>query len=385
MTKWLKRIGAGFAVLILALSGAAALKWDELTRLRAVNTLFAADRIVENFTSMGTLFYSTPLTEGPARGLPDGAPLALPSQTAAWIEARTITGLVILQDGAVVHESYYQGTAPTDQRISWSLAKSALSLLTGILIDDGVVALDDPVIRHTPILAGSAYTDATLEDVLQMESGVLFNEDYAAFDSDINRMGRVLALGGTLDDFTAALDQSWARPGEAMRYVSMDTHVVGMVLRGATGRSIPDLMAEKLAGPLGLGPAYYLTDETGVAFVLGGLNMATRDYAKIGQLVLDGGRVGDDQIVPEAWVTASTAPSAATAPDRMRYGYQWWMPADMRPGEVMGQGVYGQYIYIDRSRDIVIAVNAADRAFSAPGIRTSNIALFRDIAASTDP
>ncbi|MEM7643945.1 MAG: serine hydrolase, partial [Pseudomonadota bacterium] len=341
MKTWLKRIGIGIAFLTLASSAAALWKWDEITRLRAVNSLFAADRIVENFVSMGDLFYSTPLTDGPGRALPVGQPMALPPGAADWIGDRTVTGLVVLRDGAILHESYHQGTGPDDRRISWSVAKSVLSMLTGILVGEGRVALTDPVTRHAPQLAGSAYDGATLEDVLQMESGVEFDEDYAAFDSDINRMGRILALGGTLDGFTAALEETWALPGEAMRYVSMDTHVVGMVLRGATGRSIPDLVAEKLAGPMGLGPAYYLTDETGVAFVLGGLNMSTRDFAKIGQLVLDGGRVGDRQVVPEAWIEVSTAPSATTPPDRMRYGYQWWMPADMRPGEVMAQGVYG--------------------------------------------
>ncbi|MEM8850830.1 MAG: serine hydrolase [Pseudomonadota bacterium] len=385
MKTWLKRIGIGLAFLTVATSAAAFWKWDEITRLRAVNTLFAPERIVGNFTSMGDLFHSTPLTNGPGRALPDGASMTLPPGTERWIADRTITGLVVLRDGAVVHESYHQGTTPEDQRISWSVGKSVLSLLTGILIDEGALTLTDPVTQHAPLLIGGAYDGATLEDVLQMESGVLFDEDYAAFDSDINRMGRVLALGGTLDGFTADLDDNWAMPGEAMRYVSMDTHVIGMVLRGVTGRSIPDLMAEKLAGPMGLGPAHYLTDETGVAFVLGGLNMATRDFAKVGQLVLDGGRVGDRQIVPEAWIEASTVPSATTAPDRMRYGYQWWMPVDMRPGEVMAQGVYGQFVYVDRSRNVVVAMNAADRGFNSATIRNGNVAMFREIAASTDP
>ncbi|MEM7710730.1 MAG: serine hydrolase [Pseudomonadota bacterium] len=385
MKTWVKRIGLGLLAVLLATGAGAVWKHEEISRLLAVRTMFAPDRIVSNFSSMGDLFATTPLSDGPGRPLPDGPPLALPDGTAAWIEDRSVTGLVVVADGAVVHESYHRGTGPGDLRVSWSLAKSYLSLLTGILVEEGTVALSDPVTRHVPALAESAYRDATLEDVLQMESGVLFDEDYADPRSDINRMGRVLAIGGTLDGFTADLSETWTEPGQAMRYVSMDTHVVGMVLRGATGRSIPDLMAEKLIGPLELGRAYYLVDESGTAFVLGGLNMTTRDYAKAGLLVADGGRVDGVPVVPEAWIDAATTPSAATDPGRMRYGYQWWMPADVRPGEVMAQGVYGQAIYVDRARGVVIAVNGADRAFAAPGVSAANIAMVRAIAASTDP
>jgi CubicO group peptidase (beta-lactamase class C family) len=121
-----------------------------------------------------------------------------------------------------------------------------------------------------------------------------------------------------------------------------------------------------------------------VAFVLGGLNLTTRDYARIGQVVVDGGRVDGRQVVPEAWIDASTRPSARTRPGRMRYGYKWWMPADARPGEAFGQGIYGQFLYVDRMRDVVIAVNAADRAFRAPGVQDANIAMLRRIAAATD-
>jgi len=222
----------------------------------------------------------------------------------------------------------------------------------------------------------------SVQDILQMESGVAFDEDYFNPDSDINRMGRVIALGGALDDFTADLSVRDRVPGAAMKYVSMDTHVLGMVLRGATDQSIPDLMAEKLTGPMGIGAATYLTDGEGVAFVLGGLNMTTRDYARMGLLVAQGGQLDGRQIVPEDWINISTVPSALTEVGRMRYGYQWWMPADVRAGEIMAQGVYGQFVYIDRASKVVIAVNAADRAFREPGVSESTIEMFRRIAAA---
>ncbi|MCB1407615.1 MAG: serine hydrolase, partial [Rhodobacteraceae bacterium] len=218
--------------------------------------------------------------------------------------------------------------------------------------------------------------------VLQMSSGVAFNEDYFDFWSDINRMGRVLALGGSMDGFSAGQSGRRAPPGTEWHYVSIDTHVLSMVIRGATGRSIPDLVSERLFQPLGLErDPYYVTDGEGVAFVLGGLNLTTRDYARIGQLVAQGGTWQGRQIVSADWIAESTARSA---PGDVGYGYQWWLPDDAAPGEVYARGVYGQFIWIDRDRDVVIAVNSADRAFRTEGALDTNIAMFRAIARLAD-
>ncbi|PWJ16233.1 serine hydrolase domain-containing protein [Jannaschia seohaensis] len=380
MGKWVKRAGIGLVAVVLTAGIAAALMREEIARLMAVNSLFAAEKIVENFSHMDRAFLWVPLPTGEGRPLPITDPVPLPDGAEEWIAARAVTGLVVLDDGAITHESYHLGTEAEDLRVSWSVAKSALSLLTGTLVADKTLALDDPVILHAPELAGSAYDGASLQDILQMESGVAFDEDYFDRDSDINRMGRVIALGGALDDFTAELVERNRTPGGDWAYVSMDTHVLGMAIRGATGRRIPDLLAERVLVPAGIGPATYLTDGEGVAFVLGGLNMRTRDYARLGLLVAQGGVMEGRQIVPADWIEASTAATANTAEGEMGYGYQWWLPPDARPGEVLGRGVYGQWLYIDRARDVVIAVNAADRAFREPGVRAGSIEMFRAIA-----
>lgn len=382
MANWFKRIGLTLSAVLVAGGGLAIVKREEITRLLAVNTLFSPNKIIRNFSDMRGAFLWVPLEEKAGTPLPQGIDTPLPPDAAQWIEDRQITGLVVLRGGQIAHESYHLDTGPDDLRISWSVAKSFLSLLTGILVEEGRINLSDPVEKYAPLLATSAYAGATVQDVLQMESGVAFDEDYFDRNSDINRMGRALALGGALDEFTAALTTRDRVPGEAMKYVSMDTHVLGMVLRGATGATIPELLSERLTGPMGIGPAYYLTDGDGVAFVLGGLNMRTLDYARMGLMVAQGGRLDGQQIVPERWVNISTVPSARTEPGRMRYGYQWWMPSDSRAGEIMAQGVYGQFVYIDRARDVVIAVNAADRNFRDAGVSEANIEMFRAIAAT---
>jgi CubicO group peptidase (beta-lactamase class C family) len=381
--KWLGRL---LVALILAVVVMGVWNREEIMRLLAVNSLFSEDPIISNFSHMNDAFLSVEIPRG-ARAttdLPYGPETTLPAQVGKWIEDRDVTALVVLKDGQIVFEEYYLGTTAQDLRISWSVAKSFLSALFGVLLSEGAItSLDDPVTKYVPALIGGAYDGATLRNVLNMTSGVTFDEDYLDFNSDINRMGRVLALGGKMDDFAAGLSETFIDPGLQWQYVSIDTHIVSMVVRGATGRSIPDLLSEKIIAPLGLEQTpYYISDGAGVAFVLGGLNLTTRDYARFGQMFLQNGAYNGQQIVPTDWAAASTVPSAPTAPGKLGYGYQWWIPQGASDGEFMGRGIYGQYLYINQGKGIVIATNAADRRFRDAGVTDQNIAIFRAIADS---
>lgn len=380
--KWIVRL---VLVLLLAALVIGFLKRDELARLMAVNSLFSQEKIVNNFSHMDGAFLSTLVLRGngPTADFEYGPEFTLPAEVDAWITARTVTALVVLKNGKIVYEDYFQGTAQDDKRISWSVAKSYLSALIGVLLDEGKIAsINDPVTKYAPALKGGAYDGATIRHVLNMASGVVFDEDYLAKDSDINRMGRVLALGGKMDDFAAGLAARFTEPGTQWQYVSIDTHVLSMVVRGATDRPIAELLSEKIIAPMGLEYApYYLTDGVGTAFVLGGLNMTTRDYARFGQMFAQNGRYNGKQIVPADWVAASTVPSAPTAGGVIGYGFQWWIPNGSVDGEYMARGIYGQYIYINRAAGVVIATNAADRNFRDPGVADRNVEIFRQIAA----
>lgn len=381
--KWLGRL---LLALLLAAVVVGLWKREEIMRLWAVNTLFDEGRIVANFSNMDRAFLTTPVPRGtlPASELPYGSEVTLPEGTERWVADRALTSLLVMKNGQILHEEYFLGTTAEDRRISWSIAKSYLSALFGVILAEGAIAsLDDPVTKYAPSLAGTAYDGASVRNVLNMASGVTFDEDYLDYNSDINRMGRVVALGQRLDDFTAGLQDRFTEPGSQWQYVSIDTHVVGMVIRGATGRGIPELLSEKIIAPLGLErEPYYITDGAGVAFVLGGLNLTTRDYARFGQMIAQDGAYGGRQVVPADWIEASTAPSAPTEPGRIGYGFQWWIPVGAKPGEVLGRGIYGQYLYIDRDRDVVIVVTAADRGFREPGVNDANIEMMRAIADS---
>ncbi len=396
--KWsLRSVGA----LVVLGAGAGLYYKDNIVRLLNVNSLFEAENIVRNFSHMKDIFYFEPVpnkSTAPAEGEWAEALSPMPEtynfkDKSGKIEERLAdfqtTSLLVLHKGQIVHEAYYLNTIKEDRRISWSMAKSVLSAMFGIAVGEGKIAsLQDPVDKYVPALKESAYKGVTIRNVLNMASGVKFNENYLDFDSDIKRMGRVLALGGSMDEFTASIKEREREQGSKRQYVSIDTHVLGMVLRAATGKSLPDYLGEKIWSKIGSGEDfYYLTDGFGVAFALGGLNMRTRDYARFGQLFLNKGKWGDEQIVPEEWVAESTkvsAPHSSIDDDVLQYGYQWWMPP-VTDEEYFAVGIYGQYIYINPKAEIVVVKTAANREFRADGekgrsIKQENIAIFRAIA-----
>ena len=163
-----------------------------------------------------------------------------------------------------------------------------------------------------------------------------------------------------------------------------------MVLRALTGRPIPEMMSEYIMEPMAqkVDP-YYLTDGHGVAFVLGGLNLTTRDYARLGQVYANGGKLNGKQIIPQAWVKASTRHSAPPpSPEsegrddsKIGYGYQWWVPPVAEVGEYFASGIYGQHIYINTRANVVVVMNSADRKFreGKGRVKLQNIAVFRAI------
>jgi len=153
--KWAFR---GLLLLALVLGGVAIWKREGITRLLAVNSLFDEEKIVHNFSHMDGLFFSATLNVPETDVSPlSGTPLDMPAFE-AWVEERAVTGLVVVKDGQIAHESYYLGTADTDLRISWSVAKSFLSALMGIVISEGdITSIDDPVTQYAPTLIGGAY------------------------------------------------------------------------------------------------------------------------------------------------------------------------------------------------------------------------------------
>lgn len=381
-----------------------AFNWQKASNLYNTITMFDADKIVNNFISMEQLIDTVEVESSSEPHYFATVDNALPQSfsfrgeqhlTSSFLEETTTTSLVVLQGDVITHESYYLGTVAEDRRISWSTAKSFLSAIFGIAVETGSIkSIDQLVTDYVPELKGTGYDGATIKNVLQMSSGVGFNEDYQDFSSDINRFGRVLALGGSFDEFTKTLKKE-REPGGYLHYVSIDTHVLGMVLRNATGQSIVEYLNENLWSKIQPeANANYIVDSENQPMVLGGLSMRSRDFLKLGKLYLDNGRWKGQQVVPEQWITDSVTPDAAhlmpgkrdTADTTLGYGYQWWIPENS-DGEFLALGIYDQFIYVNQKANIVIAKNSANIDFMQNDFESTDktIALFRGIVESLQP
>jgi CubicO group peptidase (beta-lactamase class C family) len=389
----------GTLILVAAAVIAGALNYNRLVRLNRAVSLFNEDEIDENFRSMDRLFDSTVVKSGESihrfsydlKDLPQHYTYkGEKKKTADFIESTHTTGLIVLKDNTIKFEKYYRGNSESSRAISWSVSKSIVSALFGIAVQEGhIKSIEDTVTDYVPYLKGSGYDGVRIKDVLQMSSGIRFNEDYGDFNSDINRMGRDFALNRPLKNFIASL-KSDRKPGTYNHYVSMDTQVLGMIIVAATGKSLTEYTEEKLWKPLGMeADAAWLADSEGMETAFGGFNAVLRDYARFGRLFLKKGKWDKRQIVPEKWVKDSTTPDAPhLMPGEnpasgwvLGYGYQWWIPENP-DGEFMAIGIYGQAIYIYPRYNIVIVKTSAYPDYNAEGsaMELESIEFFRAIA-----
>jgi len=383
---------------LLALIVLSVWAFPKIKALNTTLTLFDEDKIVENFRSVAEFWPTRSLTQAKVPYIYTyGDSLNVPSSfayndqklgTQQFLKDSWTTGLIVIQNDEIALEDYYLGNSAVTQNISWSMAKSFISALIGIAVNEGhIKSIEQSVDAYATSLGGSGYEGVSIKNVLQMSSGVAFNEDYGDFYSDINRWGRDFSLGNSQDAFAATLKND-IEPGTVNHYVSINTHVLGMVLTQATGRSITDYMQEKLYNPMGMEhDGLWIIDGQGMEMALGGLNLTLRDFAKLGSLYLHDGTFNGQQIVPASWVADSRTmdqPHLLPGND-FGYGYQWWMVGG-DSGEFMAMGVYGQYIYINPETNTVIVKNSANPFYNdtsyIPSSDFAHLALFRALSAA---
>jgi hypothetical protein len=296
-----------------------------------------------------------------------------------YLERNRVMALVVLKDGRIVHESYRLGTTPQTPFVSWSMAKSFTSTLVGLAVADGAIAsLDDPLVKYLPRLADSGYRDNTIRDLLDMSSGVKFVEDYAAIDSLEGRAWAEGTVNRSVPSYTDTF--SWFRerlhpPGTRFYYASIEPAILAWLVREATGRHPSDYLSERIWQRIGAEhDATWVLDRPG-GIEIGSccINATARDYARFGQLMLDEGRVGPEQVLPASWVGFVRSPDPARPflnPSNQLngkpYGYhaQWWLWPEADRA-IAAQGVYGQFITVDFDDRVVIVQTADwDRAVS---------------------
>lgn len=263
-----------------------------------------------------------------------------------------VAGLLVIKDRKILYERYGLGNTESTRWISFSVAKSVVSMLIGAAIQDGYInSVDEKVSDYLPRLKGSSYDQSSIANLLQMASGVQWNEDYADPQSDV-----ASASWETLDLYEYLRHKPrHAAPGKRFNYNTAETNLAGTLLRSAIGNNLATYLSEKIWQPFGMESdgSWNLTEPGGGEFGGCCINATLRDYGRIGLFALADGRLADGtEVLPPSWIQESTRPSKGYE----GYGYFWWLSGD----EVFtASGIFGQGIHINRDENVVIAIHSA--------------------------
>ena len=391
------RIVAGLAAVVLAVPALAqeaapgpspatvAMHWQWLNPQINAFTFRDTDRVFE----------SRPVdARGAPWTLPDGAPMAMPSiafggETRDYerVAEDTFTNaFLVIRDGRVVFEDYRNRSDAQTRFIGFSMSKTITAVLVGIALEQGAIAsLDDPVTKYLPELRGTGYDGATLRQVLQMRSGVDYQERYD-FGDNPSFAGRLHEQAIVLNKMRFADGARETRranaPGSTFNYSTLDTFVIGWVLERATGMELAPFTEANLWQPLGAADGgFWLADgPPGAGRELSGMgfNATLRDFGRLGQLLLDGGKREGKQVLPAGWVEQMTrmVPTGQPMPG---YGLFTWQ-VDDEPGAYAAVGLAGQFIYVHpRSRTVIVKLSHYPPA-EPEHVGPETLALFRAVA-----
>ena len=337
----------------------------------------------------------------PARVIARGQQLHPLPQGAAWptfapgfegavqlqrnIDEFKLAGIVVLHNGRLRLERYALGHSAAGRWVSFSLAKSLTGTLVGAAIKDGFIAgVDDPVTRYLPELRDSAYDGVTVRQLLTMTSGAKWNEDYADPAADVALFYSMPVDPGM--DATVSYMKKLkrvAQPGQRWHYSTGETNLIGVLVARATHKDLASYASEKIWASYGMEKdASWMLDRTGREHGGCCIQATTRDYARLGQFILDGARVDGRPIVADGWLEAATRKQVEIGQPGFGYGFQWWTRDN---GTFNAYGIHGQQIHVDRARGLVIAVNSAapDADFTKELI-AARVALFDAIRAAID-
>lgn len=273
----------------------------------------------------------------------------------AFVDGRNTQGVVVVRNGAIVSEWYADGADADSWTASWSVAKSFSSAVTGIAVEEGAIGgIDDPASAYLTEWKGTDKAAITVEDILHMQSGLQWDEDYRPSSLETSD---VVQMGLRANELQYAADRPVAvPPGTVFNYSSGDAMILAGVVEGAVGEPMRDYAAEHLFEPIGMEQADWWEDAEGNTLGYCCLDSTARGFARFGLLYLREGRWGDEQVIPEAWVRTSVE-NASPQPDDPGYGYMWWLLDDVDgvPDDAYAaQGHDGQFIYVIPSLDLVV-------------------------------
>lgn len=346
------------------------------------------------YRHMDELFATAPVPAGGWTRTLRRSPLRLPDDLQVRIGDRTagladtledlrINAMLVMRDGKLVREIHRNGGSEQSRYIGFSMSKSWISILFGIIQSQGHIgSIDTPVVHYLPELRGTAYDKVTLRNLLTMRAGTSWIEDYAPGSAlDAVRDGSTNAETMFYEDYAKEL-KAVAPPGTRFNYSTLDTELVGKVLARVTGKSIAQLMTELIWQPAGMESSGYwvMQGPHGRQHEWYGAGFAAtmRDFGRLGQLMLDGGSVRGRQVVPRAWVEEST-----TTPLKDKtYFYFWWGLPGIDGFAANGFG--GQHVYVDRKTRTIMVIASYGGSSGTQELFEQVIAALGKVRASRD-
>jgi CubicO group peptidase (beta-lactamase class C family) len=292
-----------------------------------------------------------------------------------YMKRQRVMALLIVKDGVIQVERYQYDRKPTHRFLSNSMAKTLTAMAVGIALKEGLIrSLDDRAEVYAPALAGTLYGQTSVRHLLRMSSGAKFEERYDGKD-DLARYGAAARQGSAVDGAKVITERRHPA-GEVFNYASPETDMLALVLRGATGQTLSAYLQSRLWQPMGAETSsLWRADSTGLERAGGNFNATARDYARLGLLLAYDGQRPDrpdlGEIIPAAYLIEATDAKqhpAAFAPNKATpyfgYGYQTWIfPGQQRRFALLG--VYGQAIFVDPARKLVMVHLAANATASA--------------------
>lgn len=359
-------------VALAAILGAGALGWQSLDKetrgfLAAFPTntdilFWSTSQRDAAFRALDRLPFLAKHRVVPAGGtpsvLPPGPPLALPLDIDAYMQGQRSAALMVLHNGQVRLERYGLDFDSEGRWTSFSVAKSLTSTLVGMAVRDGhIKSMDDKVSDYIAEMKGSAYDDVSIRQLLTMTSGVAWNENYDDPKSDVAQFNNHKPKDG--EDAVVSYLRQLPRAvpaGTRWLYSTGETNLVGVLVARATKKTLSDYLSEKIWRPAGMAQqATWILSKTGQEISGCCLQAATRDFARFGQFILNGAQINGQPTLPEGWLPEATTSRTGIGQPGRGYGYQWWTYDD---GSFAARGIFGQGIFIDPARKLVIASNA---------------------------
>jgi CubicO group peptidase (beta-lactamase class C family) len=303
-----------------------------------------------------------------------------------YLADNRVAGLLILKDGKVVLEDYELGAGPDTRWISFSMAKSVSSTLVGAALKLGLIAsLDDPLTRYLPQLKGGAYDRVSVRNLMQMASGVKWNETYTDPHSDRRQLLdiQLQQKPGGIVAYMNRLSRAGS-PGSIWNYSTGESFLVGALLEAATHKPLATYLSETLWSRLGMeqDATWWVESRGGMGLAGSGLGATLRDYGRFGLLVQRDGVIDGQQIVPAGWFQQAGS-AHMIGGKSVDYGYLWWpIPAGdpIHRGAFEARGIFGQHLYINPAQKVVIVVLSARPKPDAPSSPVDDKAFFAAVA-----